>query len=434
MEEKIKWGQQNAACLSFLLIFIIILTCQNILQCQPIFSPGVVITATGDTLRGEIGEFGNGKNYQECVFRQAAGAALQHFTPSDIKSYMIDDRRYFESRSIAVVGKEVSTVFIEWILKGSTSLFKTKSDYYILDEEGIFQIVPFTQYAIASQSSEGRIASKNWLQFLNNLALNCPTLDTYFKEQKNLSSTEKNLIYVIKTYNECQGTAYIEYAVGLPFFVVDMGISVAVDYAKVTFKSPSSDLYTYLTASAFSSIGPAVGLPMLIRSPRRANNLSFYFEPSLRYFHINRDIEIEMPSAANRAYYYTALQWFAFGSPLALRYTFPNTQPAFSVQFGPQFQFLLGTKENFEEELLLERNDITLITINRQAPFEIAKHQFGYGGQINLSHNWRNLPGRWSLSLGFQHGNGILSEDALNTTKPIRSQINSFSAKTSWFW
>ena len=130
---------------------------------QPIFSEGKVITMDGDTLRGWIGEMGSYRNNNKCIFRSATVIKQQVFQPNDIRGYLIENRRYFESRMIPNAEGINTNVFAEIIVEGTVSLLKVREVYFLLDEQGELQRIPYYsnyRYANIERSDLDRLQSE----------------------------------------------------------------------------------------------------------------------------------------------------------------------------------------------------------------------------------------------------------------------------------
>lgn len=429
-----KWKLLLSAHFSTISIVFITLLCNNNLQSQPIYAPGLVITAQGDTLRGEIGEFGGNKNYQECLFRAAGSKTSQRFSPQEIRGYLIENRRFFEARSLS---KDSVTVFMEWIIRGSLSLVRIKKDFYLLHPADTLQQVPLRQTTPMRNKEDYQITRRNWLFFLNPLTKDCVGLKYHFGNPDNLKQNEENLIEIIKLYNDCKETPYVEYGVGLPFLATDLGVSVAIDYTQLEFSSILRNSYSLLTKPDFTTLGPALGIGILLCSPRRLSTFGVYIEPSIRSYRVTGDLRSdETQNSADEAYYHTEINWLGLGSPVAIRYTIPNIKPNLSFQVGPFLQLLFQTKAETLEELVVEEflQERTIVTTNRYVPFEFSDFQLGFAGQVNLRQQWDKLPGRWEFALGFQQGGGIALEDTQGVFGVLESTTTSFFVKTVWFW
>lgn len=424
--------------LSFILLLFITLVLPFIAQSQPIFSPGIIITAQGDSLHGSISEFSGEKNYSECIFRSSDQSKNQRFTPQDIRGYIIENRRYFISKQIPGSESESSHYFVEWIVQSKTSLVKVKKQFFLLEGNDSLQIIPTDKFLRGGAISREDVSVERaiLMRFLNNLALDCPDLKEYFKNSRNLNVREDNLIEIVKMYNHCQGATFVEYGSELPFVAVNIGASITLDYTNLDFATNPRGNNRPLSEMDFSSIAPGFGMPVLLRSPRRLSNFSLYLEPSIRSFHFDRDLVVTPATAADQAYYDVSLSWLSLGTPFAIRYTLPNLRPLISLQAGPILQFHLRKESTMVIEWADERDGKYYYTTQRVTPFDLTSYQFGFGGQLNIGNDWNFLSRRWELAVGWQRGNGISEADVrlANETDPVLSSTNTFFLKCIWWW
>ncbi|QJD77539.1 porin family protein [Spirosoma rhododendri] len=102
--------------IAVLLACFFLLTSQSFAQL--FFTPGYVVTATGDTLKGELRE----QSSQLLQFRQNEQSATQDYTPAQLASYFADN-----ANRVAVHLKEngqVSSYFMYELLDGYVSLYR----------------------------------------------------------------------------------------------------------------------------------------------------------------------------------------------------------------------------------------------------------------------------------------------------------------------
>ncbi len=424
--------------LSFVLLLFITLALPFIAQSQPIFSPGIIITAQGDSLHGSISEFSGEKNYSECIFRSSDQSKNQRFTPRDIRGYIIENRRYFSSIQIPGPGGDRSLHFVELIVKSETSLVKFKKQFFLMETNGNLRAVPTDKFLRGGAISREDVSVERALlmRFLNDLALDCPALKEHFKNSRNLTVQEDKLIEIVKMYNHCQGKPFVEYGSELPFVAVNIGASITLDYTNLDFTTNPRGNNRPLSEMEFSSIAPGFGMPVLLRSPRRLSNFSLYLEPSIRSFHFDRDLIVAPATAADQAYYDVALSWLSLGTPFAIRYTLPNLRPLVSVQAGPVLQFHLRKESTMTIEWADERDGKYYYTTQRVTPFDLTSYQFGFSSQLNIGNDWNFLSRRWELAVGWERGNGISEADVrlANETDPVLSSTNTFFLKYIWWW
>ena len=166
----------------FLLFFISLVVFVSPLHTQTAFSPGKVITLQGDTLTGFVAELGGNKNHTGCLFRQSEKGAEIGYSPGEIKGYIIEGRRYFQSvpnpKHSVLLNSPV--VFAEWLLLGAHGVARIKGLYYYYDSAvDTLELVRFPateKYVLDFFEGEDQ---KTWLFFLNRLSLKCPKVLAY---------------------------------------------------------------------------------------------------------------------------------------------------------------------------------------------------------------------------------------------------------------
>lgn len=93
---------------------------------QNIFSPGYIITAEGDTLRGFILEKSDAEMSRSLIFKTSEDAEIQKYSVRSITGFGFDSGREFERRIVLPKpGKNEDTtyIFAKNILRGQTDVF-----------------------------------------------------------------------------------------------------------------------------------------------------------------------------------------------------------------------------------------------------------------------------------------------------------------------
>lgn len=106
----------------------------GLLYAQTDFWPGYVITAKGDTLRGQIDRRGDVSLGELCRFRTGEGAEEVKYTAADIKGYRFEEDKYYVSKPVN--GEQV---FLEFLVNGAVKLYylrNAEGDNYFLEKEG----------------------------------------------------------------------------------------------------------------------------------------------------------------------------------------------------------------------------------------------------------------------------------------------------------
>lgn len=96
-------------------------------KAQSDFRPGYIITLQGDTINGLINFRGDKANAMSCTFKKVADLEEITYTSDQIKSYQFVDGKYYLS-SISMNYKFNYHVFLEYVIKGSVSIFYYQDD------------------------------------------------------------------------------------------------------------------------------------------------------------------------------------------------------------------------------------------------------------------------------------------------------------------
>jgi len=110
---------KNMVLLLFV-IFSVSVTAQNI------FTPGYIITAEGDTLRGLILEKSDAEMSRRIVFKTSEEAEIQKHSVRSLTGFGLDSGREFERRIVLPKpGKNEDTtyIFAKNLLRGHTDVF-----------------------------------------------------------------------------------------------------------------------------------------------------------------------------------------------------------------------------------------------------------------------------------------------------------------------
>ncbi len=116
-----------------LLLFGLLLS-TGILNAQMDFRPGYIISATGDTIFGQIDYRGDLAMSTVCKFRDTA-AEITEYYPNDILAYRFIDSKYYVSREI-----NSRKVFLEYLIKGKINIYYMRDDngdHYYLDKDDV---------------------------------------------------------------------------------------------------------------------------------------------------------------------------------------------------------------------------------------------------------------------------------------------------------
>ncbi len=399
---------------------------------QPSFLPGKVITIQGDTLTGLIGEYNNKNVDKVCLFKANEKAALQQFSPEQVKAYYIEDRRYFSKYAIPDANGNPNIVFVEWLVEGGTSLLKVKKDFYLRYANDSLQYIPVPTTDVMNELEKKR-ARQNWYAFLQKITENCVNLSFHFKSPRGLDSKEENLIEITKQYNECKETPFLIIGERLPLFGIEIGITASLGTSNLSFSPPPkpkvsspTNVYEQLYPITPSSFVPSFGLAFSLKSLRRFSNMSVDIEPSLYRYQFQSDILIDFDDFfVDKIYSNTKVNWLGIGGPIFIRYAIPNLKPNISFRAGLVVEFIKRTNVTTLESILVPEREIILT--NTLTPFNFDDARSGFAGEVGIG-STKNTPlGKWTIAIGFQQIGNIV-----RNVEPLKSETTNLYVKTIW--
>jgi hypothetical protein len=100
------------------------------------FDPGYVITNNFDTVRGFIKIKPNDLNSKSCEFMKSGDQNPKTYSPEDIRSYRIGNRKYYVSKEV-VIDSVMQKVFLEYLVNGIADLYYLKlpeKEYFFIDK------------------------------------------------------------------------------------------------------------------------------------------------------------------------------------------------------------------------------------------------------------------------------------------------------------
>ncbi len=386
---------------------------------QPVYSLGKVIDLQGDTITGYIAEFGNGRNYETCYFRKSLKTGLKAYSPKEIKSYWLEDRRYFKSITFDnAEGKEIN-LFFEILVEGAAhTLMKHKKGYYYFDSLQQVKQVPIQLKKNAAHAltvNDYINGSRAWYRYLQDFTRKCPDLREAFKIESKIRATEDNLIDIVKAYNSCLDAAAIEYGDRLPRAVVRMGVTVGGSAQRLAIQSSFPENQDIYNGVVFQQVTPEIGFSFITANPRKLAHFSLAVEPGFRAYQFVNSTQKTFTSSFQEETQYidwrTTINSIRF--PVSIRYAFPYFRPYFSIQAGPVIDFHLSQKINNRRDYQLKRLGENYIVSSDPVGFPQPLSAFQLGAQIrvNISNKRVAEKNRWELSAGLEPGMGIFQED-----------------------
>jgi hypothetical protein len=101
------------------------------------YDPGYIITNENDTIKGLIKLKSNYLNSRDCSFINGNNQNARDYTPSDIKAYRIENKKYYVSKEVSIDSVK-KKIFLEYLVEGIVNLYYFKDiqkEYFFLEKE-----------------------------------------------------------------------------------------------------------------------------------------------------------------------------------------------------------------------------------------------------------------------------------------------------------
>ncbi len=443
-----KFKPHNPSLSIFLLFFFFILWCSSSsLYAQPIYSPGEVVLINGDTLKGLIREIASLKRFTQCFYKSDIKGPSSIYYPGEIQSFSIENRKHYKSEEFSVNGQTGTVVFMEYFVEGAICLMKYRKDYYLKNESGRLQKIPFKlkNYDLSTQREEVGQIRIEWYQFIKDIYTKCSSQSSdkdYFDDFDKLRHHLDGMVDVVRKYNECMGSDYFLYGKGVPFAAVDIGPAIALHRTSFHFgvqpnyNAPLGTPYDFLEIPNYRNIGMELSLPIIIRTIRNPSNWSIFLEPYIRQYQLYYEVLQEDLPYPPQTYTDFRMEWLATGITFGGKYNLSYKKPAISIQSGMRFDFILSPQIDIVKEQIVTRTEEIHITRTAKSPFPTRNNQINFCLQTNIADFWDPFPGKWAFSFGFLLGTGVASSEGttFGETITIDSSTSAFFIKTSFLW
>ncbi|MBP6611202.1 MAG: hypothetical protein KA206_08935, partial [Paludibacter sp.] len=162
--------------------------------------PGYVILLNGDTLKGQLLKQTSKNAGEKCVFRTETGEE-KTFLSVEIQGYRFTDGKYYISKEIQKDSLNKKTVFLEYLIKGITSIYYSFDvvEHYYAEKDGVGLI------ELTEEEKTRKIADKKFVvqtQTKGKLAYimqDCPDVKSNIQ---NVHLSHSSLIKLAEAYHE----------------------------------------------------------------------------------------------------------------------------------------------------------------------------------------------------------------------------------------
>lgn len=336
-------------------------------------TPGFAISNSGDTIQGKVLNINQKSIYNTCSFETQNG--VQVFKPNEIKGFGIKSQ-FFTSQV-------VDSSFVEVLMEGTISLYKQEDIFWVTKNGELF-ILQSKEKKVTTGSSSFVIESNKWKGALSFLISDC--MSNAQQRTARMSFNEKQIINVIRQYNQCKGEVITEYKENEKWNTVRFGLYGSYTFSSIKFNT---------NPESIKSDYPGIGLVVELSSPRISKNFSLQFEP---HYAISKYRYARYEQASGYQYcdlYRVDLKTLSL--PISVRQSIWNTKVDFYYQFGVYMDYHFNKKSVIQSKYtdgyeIFESDDIDFIEINSFQPGLLI----GLGVMKNLDHFGFGLSFRYS--------------------------------------
>lgn len=347
---------------SILLCFVF---CSINLQASPYnnFREGYIISLRGDTLKGFLSSQISRDASEKCIFKSNVDNELKTYLPGEIVGYRYLDGKYYVSKEISTDSINKKLVFLEFLIKGMTSVY-----YYVDDEEHYYiekspvglieltekeKIYDGTHYIIPSKA-KGK---------LTYLMMDCPGINSEIQKTK---LTHKSLIKLTKDYHDkvCTSESCIIYEKGNTSAKVRFGLLMGFSENMYNFGGMMATNFgrnyqigTALKISNIFMFNEHLNLKINFILEKDSKSYTFTLQDNYKYCNI---IYNNVPYTLNKTDYgvnsmkylpslYADLNVIDFKIPISLNCDFDiSKKTTFTCGAGISNKLILTQNKNFE--------------------------------------------------------------------------------------
>ena len=259
------------------LIFTTFLLFSGLIQAQPDFRPGYIITRESDTLTGQI-DYRDARMSKMCRFKPEGRDDETTYLPNDIPGFRFNDGKYYVSKEV-----KGEKVFLEFLIDAKVSVFymkDIKGNHYFLEKEGLgLTEIPYEDKEQVIDEKMVFIEPTKHIGVLNYYFHDAPELQTRIFRMG--EPGHENLIKLAVDYNNLvseDGNTVI-YKKKIPV------LSLAIE--------PFGGLVKYNSKHLIYGTGFAYGFDLHLWMPRSNENL--YFKTGIHYVGADSGQLFKMP-------------------------------------------------------------------------------------------------------------------------------------------
>jgi len=343
-------------------------------RAQVEFQDGYIIDKSGKLIPGQIAFQSESKRFISCQFKKGDEAPRTLLPEKDIMEYGFVDYKVFSA-------KIVEGSFVEVLVLGELSLFKLNKSYYLIKDDSTYVLESNTEY----QEAEGKKFKKEdtkWKGILSYLTFDCRKKI----DQKKFKFTDRDMISVVRFYNDCLGTESKVFGTKKPWktnqVVSDFKVGLTVSANSSTLITSTSP-YANFKAN-LKSVDPSFGVLLKVFSPRFNKRTSLKTEiqySGAKYFSLG-----QLSNGSEISYYEVSHKRSFLSFPLLIEYILTNKTTSPFVAAGYMFETLLCSKSKVVEDVVSE----DLVTTSSYEGLNFDTNPGGFCFEAGVKRAFRN--------------------------------------------
>ena len=324
------------------LLFISILLCHGIqAYAQSEYREGYVITLQSDTIKGFI----NVSNPNACVFKRNYSDLDQvTYLPDDIQGYGYQ-KRFIAARPVSTEEGKEMRAFVDCLLKGEATLYKYLNSFYIEKADTLFYALYNTTALTASERASEKAPKStagNYIGILSYLFMDCPELRQKISTAR---YTRSSLTTIVKEYNQCKSTDFVQYESGLPSTKIEMGLFTGVNFNALKMQTNNTNNDFLRSETTYHSVSVILGADARISWPRGANK--FAISAGAMYLSSNFEIDETIQNSIGTDVYHGTIKTSELKIPIGVNYVLSNKGIKPYISGGFSASFFLQASSDF---------------------------------------------------------------------------------------
>lgn len=309
---------------------------------QTNFQPGYVVSATGDTIRGEVDLRDSRTSAQHCRFRPSPPAAVVDYAPGELRAYGYPARHlHYRAFTVPVEDEPAQLRFLEVLVDGTASLYFLRDEtdrqaYYVLSPS---VLIAQLRHGYVMVQSEGHNYTEEQTSYRNTLAKALVGCASAMTRLPRLSYSESALHSVVVQYNNCHNEPAASTKEHAGDTHVFFGLMGGVAHQRLNY---SGFPYVVIPPSPASHTGFVVGPTLRISSRRLSEKV--FLVVSLLYEPEKFEVSDAGPYSTN---YISKFDLAYLRAPLLVRYTLPKQRIAPFFEAGVDVGYALKTTTKY---------------------------------------------------------------------------------------